>query len=144
MAIWEVPYQAGMLKAVGYTGNQQKAVAELYTAGKPVQIKLKADRTAIHADGQDLSYITVELLDGHGNRNPRVDSLVKFSIEGPGTIAGVANANPVSVESCQQPQRKAWQGRCLVIIRSGKKAGSIRLKAQVYGIKPVSIEIVSK
>lgn len=81
------------------------------------------------ADGQDLSYITIELADASGVRNPKADNLVKFEIEGPGTIVGVGNANPVSFESNQQLQRKTWQGRCLVIVKSDNKPGKILLKA---------------
>ena len=91
----------------------------MQTAKQTSKIKLSADRSTIKADGQDLSYITVELTDANGIRNPKAENLLKFKIEG-GTIAGVGNANPVSLESYQLPQRKAWQGRCLVIVRSSR------------------------
>ena len=61
--------------------------------------------------------------------NPKAKNLVNFEIEGPGTIVGVGNANPVSLESYQLPQRKAWHGRCLVVVKSGKAPGAIILKA---------------
>ena len=69
------------------------------TAEHSKAIRLTADRTEIKADDQDLSYITVELMDEKGNRNPKAEAVVKFEIEGAGTIVGVGNANPVSVES---------------------------------------------
>ncbi len=144
MATWQVPYGAGVLRAVGYNGNKKIKVAELQTASEPTQIKLSADRTEIKNNGQDLSYITVELLDEKGIRNPKAENLVKFEIDGPGTIVGVGNANPVSLESYQQPQRKAWQGRCMVIIKSDKNSGPITVKASAEGIKPSSIVINSK
>ncbi|MDB5249202.1 MAG: hypothetical protein JWQ40_3596 [Segetibacter sp.] len=143
-AIWQVPYQAGTLKAVGYNGKRQVTVSELRTANTPVQMKISADRTQIKADGQDLSYITVELADANGTRDPKAENLVQFEIEGPGTIAGVGNANPISVESYQQPQRKLWQGRCQVIIKSAKQAGPITLRANTAGVEPVNIVIQSK
>ncbi len=68
--------------------------------------------------------------------------VVRFEIEGAGTIAGVGNADPVSVESYQLPQRKAWQGRCIVVVKSGKKSGNIILKATSTGLK--SSELVIK
>lgn len=143
-AIWQVPYQPGTLKATGYKGRKQVSISELKTAGDPVQIKLTADKPKIKADGQDLSYVTVELNDATGIRNPVAESLVSFSIEGPGTIIAVGNANPVSIESYHLPQRKAWHGRCLVILKSGEKAGPIILKATAPGLNPASIEIESK
>ncbi|MFY9151510.1 MAG: glycoside hydrolase family 2 TIM barrel-domain containing protein [Prolixibacteraceae bacterium] len=140
-AIWYIPYQSGELKAIGYQDKKQVNTAIMQTANEPTQIKLTADRNEIKADGQDLSYITVELLDNKGIRNPKADNLVKFELEGPGTIVGVGNANPVSLESNQQPQRKAWQGRCLVIVKSGKKEGNLKLKATADGLAAASIQI---
>ena len=129
MATWNVPYQAGELKAVGYDGDKKVNTSVLRTADAPAQIKLSADRTKLKANNQDLSYITVELTDAKGNLNPRANNLVHFKVTGPGTIVGVGNANPTSVESDQLPQRKAWRGKCLVIIKSTGKPGEITLNA---------------
>ena len=128
MALWKVPWQAGELKATGYHAGKPVNTSILSTAGEPNLIRLTADRTEIKADGQDLSFITVELTDEKGIRNPKAENLVKFEIEGPGTIAGVGNANPVSTESYVLPERKAWQGKCLVIIKSENQPGEIHLK----------------
>jgi beta-galactosidase len=119
------------------------AVAELHSAAKASQIKLSADRNRIVANGQDLSYITVELADNSGVRNPKAENQVSFEVDGPGTIEGVGNANPVSLESFIAPQRKAWHGRCMVIIKSNTKAGKIILKASSTGLSDASIEIES-
>lgn len=144
IANWQVPYQAGKLQAIGYNGKKQVNVSELATSGDVAQLKLTADRIQLKADGQDLSYITVELVDASGVRNPKADNLVGFEIEGPGTIVGVGNANPVCLESNLQPQRKAWQGRCLVIIKSENKPGKILLRATSGSAGLASIELLSK
>ena len=99
------------------------------TSGEATKIKLSADRNNILSNGQDLSYVTVEITDNDDIRNPKAQNQVSFEIDGPGTIAGVGNANPVSLESFQFPQRKAWHGRCMVIIKSDTIAGKIILKA---------------
>ena len=140
-AVWIVPYRAGVLKAIGYNAGKRVSSSELNSAGQPTQIKLTPDRTRIAADGQDLSYVTVELVDDHGVRNPVAENLIRFAVAGPGQIVGVGNANPVSTESYQQPQRKAWQGRCLLIIKSGKQAGEIMLTASAKGFVPAKIVI---
>jgi beta-galactosidase len=132
-ATWQVSYQAGTLKAIGYTDGKQIASSQLQTAKQPIKLKLSEDRSLIKADGQDLSYITVELVDSNGVRNPKAENLVKFKVEG-GTIVGVGNANPVSLESYKSPQRKAWQGRCLVIVKSTDKPGNIALTASADGL----------
>lgn len=144
MATWQVPYTAGNLKAVGYKGKKIVNTSELFTANEPAKIQLTADRTQINANGQDLSYITVALVDEKGHRNPKAENEVQFTITGPGTIAGVGNANPVSLESYQSSQRKAWKGRCLAIIKSNNQSGDITVTATVNGLQPASIVIHSK
>jgi beta-galactosidase len=143
-AAWQVPYQPGTLKAVGYNRKKQVSASELKTTGDPVLIKLSADRSKIKADGQDLSYVTVELTDANGIRNPKAENLITFSIDGPGTIAAVGNANPVSIESCQLQQRKAWHGKCLVIVKSEAGRGKINLQASASGLKTASLEIETR
>ncbi|HJQ31434.1 MAG TPA: glycoside hydrolase family 2 TIM barrel-domain containing protein [Pyrinomonadaceae bacterium] len=140
-AAWQVPYQPGTLRAVGRRGSREVNSAELRTAGEPAQIKLSADRVNIKADGQDLSYVTVELVDARGDRNPKAANLVEFTIQGPGAIIGVGNANPVSTESYQQPRRKAWQGRCLAVVKSDGRPGQIVLKASARGLSPGTVVI---
>jgi len=127
-AEWPVSYQPGELKAVGYDGTKVVNTSILKTADAPVNIKVSADRTSLKADNQDLSYVTIELTDAKGNINPLAENLLHFKIDGPGTIVGVGNANPVSTESDQLPQRKAWHGKCLVIVKSTHQPGSIMLK----------------
>jgi beta-galactosidase len=144
IAVWQVPYQPGILKAIGFEGKKQVRISELKTAGEPSMIRITADRTEITADGQDLCYLTIELTDTNGIRNPKAENLMSFTLEGPGTILAVGNASPVSLESYQLPQRKAWHGRCLVIIKSETKGGRITLKASSPGLVPESIQIESK
>src|SRR5258706_4781858 len=144
VTIWNVPYQPGALQAVGYVGKKKVSTTELRTAAQPTKIKLNADKITLAPDGQGLSYVTVELLDENGNRNPKANSLVKFEISGPGKIISAANSNPMSAESFQQMQRSAWQGRCLVIVKSEQKSGAIKLKVVSDGIQSSEIEITVK
>jgi|WetSurMetagenome_2_1015567.scaffolds.fasta_scaffold05679_5 beta-galactosidase len=144
MATWKVGYEPGILSATGFTGKKKAAAAEIRTSGAPANIRLTADRSTIKADGQDLCYVTVEIEDSRGINNPLAENDIRFSLDGPGKIIGVGNANPVSLESFVQPVRKAWHGRCLAIIRSGKQAGKIILKATADGLNKASIEITSK
>lgn len=143
MAAWDVPYQSGELKAVGYDGKEEVAKSILKTAGQPVHIHVIADRHKIIANGEDLSYITVELTDEKGIRNPMAENMLHFKISGPGVIAGIGNANPVDTESYQAPQHKAWRGRCMVIIKSERTAGNITLTVSSDGLSSSSIKIES-
>jgi beta-galactosidase len=143
LAEFQVPYQPGTLRAVGFAGKKQVATAELHSAGDATQIRLSADRSNIMANGEDLSYLTVELTDNNGFLNPKADNLISFEVAGPGTIAGVGNANPVSLESFQKPERKAWHGRCMVVIKSDNKSGRLILNVSSEGLRAASIEIQS-
>ncbi len=143
IARWNVPYQSGTLSAKGYNSSKEVASAELKTADKPAKIVMTADRASIKADGQDLSYVTIELLDSGGARNPLAENQVQFEIEGPGSILAVGSSNPMSSESFRLPVRKAYQGRCLVIVRSGNEPGNIKLKASSEGLSPAELVITS-
>ncbi|WP_207492319.1 glycoside hydrolase family 2 TIM barrel-domain containing protein [Aridibaculum aurantiacum] len=142
-ANFNVPYAKGELKAVGYTNNKQVTSSVLRTAGNAAKLKLTADRTVINK-ADDLSYITVEVVDANGVRLPNAEELVKFTVDGPATIVGVANANPKSLESLTKPQRTTWQGRCQVIIKSNGKAGTINLKATAAGLPVATVAITAK
>jgi beta-galactosidase len=144
MAAWEVPYQPGELKAVAKSGESVIAEHVLQTAGKPVQMKLSADRNRISATGQDLSYILIELLDENGTGHPVAENLLHFKIDGPGEIIAVASSDPTSTESFQGQKRKAWKGKALVIVKSTKEKGTVNLSVTSEGIQPatVSIEVI--
>jgi beta-galactosidase len=144
MAGWEVPYRPGELKAIGYRGKKAVAESILNTSGETRLIKISPDRTDLKADNQDLSYLTIELTDEKGVRNPKEERLLKFRLEGDGSIVGVGNANPVSLESYQLPQRRAWQGRCLVVIKSGRNQGSMTLTVTAEGLPAASTVITTK
>ena len=141
IATYDIPYQAGELKAIGLSGPDEKASFELKSAGSVESIKLTPDRKKIQANGQDLCYVLVELLDQDGTRHPKAENLVSFSIEGPGSIAAVASSNPRSVESFQQHRRKAYQGRCLVILKSEREAGTVTLNAEADGLFSSALDI---
>ncbi|MFO7956232.1 MAG: DUF4982 domain-containing protein, partial [Candidatus Brocadiia bacterium] len=93
MATWIVPYEPGTLEAVGYRGGREVAVHTLRTATEPARLRLTPDRGRIAADGYDLSFVTVEVLDDTGMPHPNAENLVRFSISGPGEIVGVGNGD---------------------------------------------------
>ena len=143
MATWQVPYAPGELKAVGYKAGK-KVFSALETNAVASHLKLSADRNAIFADNQDLSYVTVELRDDYDRLDIDAENLIDFEVKGPAVIAGVGNANPVSLESYTQPRRKAWRGKCLVILKSTADAGEITLTATTPGMEAAKITIESK
>jgi beta-galactosidase len=138
-AVFTVPYVAGVLKAVGVDNNREEGAALLKTAGKAARIKLRADKATIRANGQDLSFVTVEITDENGNIQPNANNELSFSIKGPGIIAGVDNANLKDRDPYVSNKRKAWKGRALVVIKSTDQPGKIELKVRGAGLPGATI-----
>jgi beta-galactosidase len=112
------------------------AAEEVRTASAPARITLAPDRRTIRADGDDLSFITVRIEDKDGNLCPMADSLVRFKVEGAGRIAAVDNGNAATVEPFQADYRKAFNGLCLLIVRSERgQAGQVRIAATSEGLR---------
>ena len=143
-AFWRVKYLAGNIKAVTRKNGEMVLEKQINTAGKPAQIGLSANRSTIEANGKDLSFITVKVLDNNGNLVPDAANLIQFEIEGPGFIAGVDNGYQASLEPFKAHQRKAFNGMCLAIIQSEKDEGTIKLKAKSEGLQSAQIEIKMK
>jgi beta-galactosidase len=139
--IWQVPYQPGTLKAVAYSGGKQVAEQEIRTAGTPARIKLIADRSVIHADGDDLSFVTVRIEDKDGNLCPLAENLIHFNVTGVGDIAGVDNGNAATTEPFRADHRQAFSGMALLILRSRPDPGKIHVIATGDGLAKAEIEI---
>jgi beta-galactosidase len=143
-AEFEGAYRPGALKAVGYVGGQPVTEQVLSTTGDPTQIRICADREEIWADGLDLSFVTVEVLDSQGRLHPAANNDLFFTIWGPGSFLSVGNSNPISEEAYVDNQRKVHRGRALVVIRSDQEPGEIILFAQADGLDGAEIVIQSK
>ncbi|PXY39312.1 beta-galactosidase [Flavobacterium cheongpyeongense] len=142
-ATFTIPYQKGELKAVGLENDKEVESVSLKTATQPTTIKLIADRKNIKADGQDLVYVTVEIIDDKGILNPNADNQLTFRVTGAGAIAGVDNANLKDTDLYVSNTRKTWNGRALVIIKSNGESGTINLEVTAPGLKKGVIKIQS-
>jgi beta-galactosidase len=140
-ATFTLPYAPGVIKAVGVENNKELGSTTLKTAGKAANIKLVADRSKILANGQDLSFITVAITDENGIIRPDADNQLSFTISGAGVIAGVDNANLKDTAAYVSNVRKAWNGRALVVIKSKRKEGEIKLQVSSPGVAPATITI---
>jgi beta-galactosidase len=143
-ANFRVPYAPGELKAVALDGGQPVAESVLRTVGDPVRVRLTADRTAILANGQDLSFVTVETVDAEGLPHPNANHEISFRITGPGTIAGVGNADLMSEVPYQGTSRKLFHGRALAIVRSSRTAGAITLTASAEGLRDGVVHLMTR
>ena len=114
------------------------------TAGEPAKIEMTADRDHIQADGRDLSFITVRILDDKGIMVPNANNHVAFSISGPAFIAGVDNGLQTSLEPFKAESRNAFNGKCLVILQSNNSPGEVRLQAKSEGLAGAEISIIAE
>lgn len=136
-ATFNVEYQPGTLVAKGFTDGKETGKSVLSTTGKPVAIRLVPDRKTIKADANDLSYVSVEIVDDKGNVVPSVDDIeLNYEVIGTGKIIGVGNGNPADLSSFQQNHKKVYQGKGLVIIQPIGKSGTAILNAKANGLTP--------
>ena len=142
--VWKVKFEEGTLLGVGYRNGTEIMRSEVRTAGEPAALTLSPDRAEIKADGSDLSFITVALTDKDNNPVPLASNMVSFSIEGPGTIAGVDNGSQTSMEPFKADYRKAYNGKCLVVVRAGKEKGEIRITASSAGLPDATVTVKVK
>ena len=140
-ATFDVPYSPGILQAVAVVNGKEVESTTLQTAGDAATIKLTADRKEITADGQDLSYVTVEITDKNGILQPTATNRLHFQIEGPGIIAGVDNADLKDYELYIGDTRKAWHGRALVVVRSTHSTGDVKLMVTSPGLSQAVLTI---
>lgn len=141
---WRVTYEPGELRIISYKGGKEVASRVVRTAGEPAAVRLTADRNVIEADGRDLAFFTVEIVDKEGNVVPTADDLVEFEIEGAGFIAGVDNGLQTSMESFKAPHRKAFSGKCLCVVQSDGNSGRIRLRATSDGLEEEVLTIKAR
>jgi len=141
---WRVPFTPGTLRAVSIKNGKTVLTQEVKTAGEPYKLVLKADRSTINADGKDLSFVEVDVVDKNGVLVPDANNLVKFSVSGQGFIAGVDSGDPVSMESFKGKEHTALNGKALCILQSNGKKGTIMLTASADGLQSQTIQVVTK
>ena len=141
----DVKYAPGELKVVAYKSGKQWATDVVKTAGPAMKLTLTTDRATIAADGKDLSFVTVTVADKEGQLVPRAKNQIQFEIEGPGEIVATDNGDATSFESFQAPERKAFNGLALVIVRAkAGESGKIKLAANSQGLVSSSVMIRTK
>lgn len=138
-------YQPGEVRVVAYD-EQGNPVAEktVRTAGKPHHIELVTDRSSLQADGKDLAYVTLRIVDKDGNLCPNDGRLVSFKVKGAGKYRASANGDPTCLDLFHKPEMHAFGGMLTVIVQSGEKTGEIELQATAKGVKTGTIRIPVK
>lgn len=141
--IWDdVRYEPGEITVTAYDDNGRAVASEsVRTAGKPYALRLDTDCRALQADGDDLAYITVSVVDKDGNVCPDESRLVRFDVKGAGRYRAAANGDATSLDLFHLPQMHLFSGKCTAIVQSSDKPGTVTLRATAKGLKPATIDI---
>lgn len=142
---YDAVYQPGEVKVVAYDEQGNPAAEKtIRTAGRPHHIELVTDRTSLQADGKDLAYVTLRIVDKDGNLCPNDGRLVSFKVKGAGKYRASANGDPTCLDLFHKPEMHAFGGMLTVIVQSGEKVGDIELQATAKGVKAGIIRIPVK
>jgi beta-galactosidase len=137
---WDVPYEPGVLRAVGKRAGSVVATVEVRTAGAAAALRLRLDRGEIRAGVRDVAHVEVEIVDADGVVVPTSDALVRFTVEGPAHLLAVGNGDPTDHSPYQARERRAFHGRLLAMIQSTRDPGSVRVTARADGLAPAVID----
>lgn len=140
---WDVPFEPGTLRAVGCKEGKIAAVAEVATTGDAFAIRLAADREQLLADRRDVAHVRVEVHDAEGRMVPEADAAIRFAVSGAGVLRGVDNGDPMSHESYQAAQRRAFHGLCQALVQTTAQPGDIRIEASSPGLRGAALQLVS-
>ena len=142
--MWRVQYEPGSIKAVSIKNGKTILTEQINTAGPAYKIELVPDHKTIKANGEDLSFVTINVLDKNNNLVPDASNLIQFEISGSGFIAGVDNGSETSMESFKDNKSKAFNGKALVVLQNNGKKGAITLKATSVSLQNASVTITAQ
>ncbi|MBC7616668.1 MAG: glycoside hydrolase family 2 protein [Pedobacter sp.] len=139
----DVIYQKGSIKVVAYDATGKTvATKEIKTAGVPHHLKLSADRTQLKADGKDLSFVTISVVDKDGNICATATDNLMFSVDGEGKYRAACNGDPTSLQMFHKPEMKAFSGMAIAIVETTKTKGIINLKVRAKGL-PIAVVMLN-
>lgn len=141
IATYELAYEPGELLAVSYENGYETGRFSLETAMEVVQLKVEADRTVLKADGEDLSFLTVKLIDEEGRENLFASKEISVSVEGAGSLQGFGSANPSSSESYDAATCKTYDGYAMAVVRAGEQGGKAVVKFSAEGCQSCIVEL---
>ncbi len=140
---FQVPFQAGSIRAVARTNNKIVATDELRTAGKPDHLILTSETQTLGPDWNDVAYATATLVDANGTVVPDTTTIIHFATSGPGKVIAVDNGNLLDHDPFQANERKLYEGHAIAILRATASSGAITLTATAEGVSPATIKLTA-
>jgi beta-galactosidase len=142
--MWRERFEPGTVRVVSRKAGRQVAERTVNTAAQPHHLRLTPNRKTLLANGRSLVFITVEVVDKDGNLCPWAENEVFFSLNGHASIAGVDNGSPFSLERFKDNRRKAFFGKCLVVVQAGNDEGEVNIKAKSIGLEDAELKLEIK
>jgi beta-galactosidase len=138
---WRIPYSRGTIRAVAYNGSAEAASDKLTTAGEPVSLRLKADRTVLDADGQDLSYVEIEMIDADGVVVPDADRPVRIRVQGAGRFVCMDNGDTADSGAQLRADKPSFMGRAQAVVQASRSSGTILITASADGLPDAKLQL---
>lgn len=140
-AVFTLPYHPGTLRAEGVRDGSAMESTCIRTAGKPAAIRLSADRHDLAADGRDMAFVVIEIVDADGNIVPLADNSLNVSISGNAQLKALGNADIKDEDPYTDSCHRAWKGRALAAVKSNGKKGNATIKVSSPLLKTKSMKL---
>lgn len=138
---WRVQFQPGTLSAIGLWRGQKQIMKSLRTAGAPAQLRVSADKQVLRADGIDVAFFTIEILDDNGVPVPTASNVIKVTLEGEADLIGMDNGSQTCHEPFQDNEHSAFNGLCLAVVRAREHAGDVRVRFESEGLRGTEVKL---
>jgi beta-galactosidase len=140
-AEWQVPFEPGQLVAKAITGGKIVATEDLATTGPAARLVLEPAPGTLAANGEDAAVLRISVVDGQGRVVPDADNNITFQLSGPGRIVGTGNGDPADHSGDRASDKRAFHGRCIVIVQAGTAPGMMRVTATAAGLTSASASV---
>lgn len=133
--VWQVPYQAGELKVIAYNNNQIASEKSYKTASQPATFNIKTDKQSFRSNQKDIIHVEIDIADKSGNFCPLASNVINVEVMGAAKILAMDNGDPIELSSYKVNTKKAFRGKCLLIIQSTDQSGEINIKINSLGLE---------
>jgi beta-galactosidase len=141
--VWNVPYQAGELKVIAYNNNQIAAEKVFKSASKPSTFTVTTDKKSIRPNQKDIIHVEIDITDKEGNFCPLASDLINVEVTGAAKLLAIDNGDPIELSRYQINSKKAFRGKCLLILQATDKKGAINVTLKAKGLEPKTIHFES-
>ena len=142
--VWKVPYQVGELKVIAYNGNQVMAEKVYRTGGDAAGFNVATDKQKVKANQKDVIHVEIDVADAQGNFCPMADNLIQVEVKGAAKILAMDNGDPIELSPYRVNTKKAFRGKCLLMLQATDDIGQIQVNISSPGLKSSTLRLVAE